>query len=235
MNLSRLQGNHYFENIFKFSHDFICIASQDGYFKEVNQTVMQTLGYSYEELLNRPIESFIHSEDQPSAPLYPEQSPSLLNSESRYLTKTGEVVWVYWTSTLLENEQLVLGIGKNTTLKNQTLHNAAPAHTAADQQWLNKFESTVRKHNRNLDLNLNSICAELAICERQLFRRTKAILGVTPNQYVRKIRLQLAMDAIKTGKYRTIAEISHVAGFKTPSYFKRLFEANYNLELEHLL
>lgn len=235
MNFNHLNERLNFEDTFKFSPDFICIASQDGYFKKVNPMVMQTLGYSPIELLDRPICSFIHSEDRASTTVNVGQIVSLLNSESRYIAKTGEIVWVNWTSTTLEDEQLVLAIGKNTTPKNQTILPTKPSNTAADLAWLNLFETTVRKHNGIIDLNLALICDELAIGERQLFRRTKMILGITPNRYVQKIRLQVAMEAIRTGKYRTIAEISYAAGFKTPRYFKNLFEASYNVAIANLL
>lgn len=236
MNSSHLNERFDFEDIFKLSPDFICIASPDGYFKKVNPVVMQTLGYSPEELFDKPINSFIHLEDQlmdKSQKLG--SGTSWLNCESRYITKFGEVVWVDWTSTPLESQQLILAIGKNTTSKNLEVQGKLPSYTAAEHAWLSKFESTVRKYTKKIDLNLNIICDELAIGERQLFRRTKAIVGITPNQYVRQIRLQIAMEAIQTGKYRTISEVSHIAGFKTPGYFKKLFESSYHIQLDHLL
>jgi len=235
MNFNHLNERLNFEDTFKLSPDFICIASQDGYFKQVNPMIMHTLGYTPKELMDRPICSFVHLEDRASATLNVGKMVSLLNSESRYIAKTGEIVWVNWTSTPLQDEQLIFAIGKNTTPKNETWLPTKPSHTAADLAWLKLFESTVRKHNGIIDLNLSLICDALAIGERQLFRRTKMIMGITPNQYVQKIRLQLAMEAIQTGKYRTIAEISYVAGFKTPRYFKKLFEANYNVAIEKLL
>lgn len=216
-----------FEVFFESSPDFICIAGPDGYFKRANPVVTETLGYSQEELLSRPISTFVRSDDQSI-------TPEVLDGESQCIKKNGEIVWIRWTSTLLESQQLILAIGKNTSFKNQRKEQAS-LYKAADQAWLSKFETTIRKYSRKMDLNLNVICDELAIGERQLFRRTRTIVGVTPNQYVRKIRLQIAMEAIQTGKYRTISEISNAAGFQTPSYFKKLFESTYNVELEHLL
>ena len=222
-----------FEDVFMSSPDFVCIASREGYFKKVNPVVMTTLGYSPEELLEKPIDSFVHSEDRVSTALQYGQVVPCLNCESRYLTKTGEIVWVNWTSTQLRSQQLILAIGKNTTLKKQVA--AEPYYKPEEQAWLAKFESVVRRYNKTIDLNLHIICDELAIGERQLFRRTRAITGITPNQFVRKIRLQIAMEAIESGKYRTISEISYAAGFQTPGYFKKLFESRYNVAIADLL
>jgi len=222
-----------FDEIFRFSPDFICIASRDGYFKRVNPVVMETLGYSTEEILGKPINSFVHTEDVALSTDKYEKVVPWLDCENRYVAKNGEVVWVNWTSTPLESQQLILAIGKNTTLRNQK--KAPEVYSAADKVWLGQFESAVRKYTNRIDLNLTIICDELAIGERQLFRRTKAITGVTPNQFVRKIRLEIAMEAIQTGKYRTISEISYAAGFQTPGYFKKLFESSYHVAIEDLL
>ena len=108
-----------------------------------------------------------------------------------------------------------------------------PSH--ADVAWLNSLEEQVRKFVGKTDLNLAILSYEMAISERQLFRRIKSITGLTPNKYIRTIRLQIAREAIESGKYRTIAEISFVAGFDTPAYFSKLFREFYGRDVNDLL
>ncbi|HEK19491.1 MAG TPA: AraC family transcriptional regulator, partial [Bacteroidetes bacterium] len=69
----------------------------------------------------------------------------------------------------------------------------------------------------------------------QLNRRIKQITGLTPNKYVRTIRLQIAREAIESGKYRTVAEISYLAGFETPAYFSKLFKEHYGRDVNDIL
>ncbi|MFD2145354.1 helix-turn-helix domain-containing protein [Mucilaginibacter antarcticus] len=104
-----------------------------------------------------------------------------------------------------------------------------------DQQWLSNFESTVRKYVGRLDLTLHMISDELALSERQLYRRVDRILGITPNKLVRIIRLQLAWEAIASGKYRTVAEISSLAGFKSRAHFSKLFKEVYGIDATELM
>ena len=40
---------------FERTPDLVCIAGKDGYFKKVNQAVIEKLGYSEEELFSKPI------------------------------------------------------------------------------------------------------------------------------------------------------------------------------------
>lgn len=105
----------------------------------------------------------------------------------------------------------------------------------ADQFWLNSFETAVRKNLGRKDLNLDLICDELALSQRQLFRRVDQILSITPNKLMRIIRLQLAWEAIASGKYRTIKEISIVAGYSSRSYFSRLFREVYGIDVAELI
>jgi len=105
----------------------------------------------------------------------------------------------------------------------------------SDLVWLSELEAEVRKHVGKTDLNLYMLSDAIAISERQLFRRIKAITGLTPNKYIRTIRLQIAREAIESGRYRTIAEVSYVAGFDTPAYFAKLFKEYYGRDVGELL
>nr|WP_228084998.1 ATP-binding protein [Mucilaginibacter sp. JRF] len=105
----------------------------------------------------------------------------------------------------------------------------------ADLAWLAELEALIRRHVGKTDLNIAMLSYELSISERQLNRRIKAITGLTPNKYIRAIRLQIAREAIESGKYRTVAEISYVAGFDTPAYFSKLFKAHYGRDVNELL
>jgi AraC-like DNA-binding protein len=76
------------------------------------------------------------------------------------------------------------------------------------------FVETLYVHASGFKLNLYMLSDELAISERRLFRRIKTLMGITPNRYIRVIRLQLAKEAIKSGRFRTVAEVSYAVGLK---------------------
>lgn len=109
-----------FEHFFELSPDLLCIAGFDGYFRRINPAVSKLLGYSNDELLARPISDFVYEEDkiitQASRDVVLNSLP-LLNFENRYLTKTGKIVWLSWTSMPDPAEKLVYAIAKNVTAK----------------------------------------------------------------------------------------------------------------------
>jgi len=107
---------------FDLSHDLLCIAGFDGYFRRINPAVCNVLGYTEEELLSKPISHFQHPDDKEITRRFRDpilNGKPLTNFENRYITKHGAVVWFAWTSIPLEDQELIYAIAKNITHKKQ--------------------------------------------------------------------------------------------------------------------
>lgn len=125
---------------FKLSSDLLCIAGYDGYFKKINPALSKLLGYTKEELLSRPINSFIHPEDQKLTEKHRDnirQGKPLLNFENRYLTKDGKTVWLSWTSIPHNEKQLVYAVAKDITYRKK--------HEKQRNQLLSELTSTNKR------------------------------------------------------------------------------------------
>src|SRR4051812_7826031 len=113
-----LQSEFELSAFFEMTPDLVCIAGKDGYFRKFNQAVIDKLKYSKEELFSRPIESFIFPED---VDMTAGKREVLLNGEvlrnfiNRYVAKTGEVVWLEWTSIYSKENEIVFAIAKDVT------------------------------------------------------------------------------------------------------------------------
>jgi diguanylate cyclase (GGDEF)-like protein/PAS domain S-box-containing protein len=89
------------ERWFVMSNDLLCTASFEGYFTHVNDRWTALLGWSCEELLASPFESFVHPDDiqktrQTAAGL---AVPSeIVNFENRYRAKDGSWHWLLWSA-----------------------------------------------------------------------------------------------------------------------------------------
>ncbi|HET8809415.1 MAG TPA: PAS domain-containing sensor histidine kinase [Flavobacteriaceae bacterium] len=108
------------EPFFSLSHDYLCIAGYDGYFRKVNPAFIKLMGYEQPELFARSIHDFIHPEDQAKTAANRAQlleEVPLLHFENRYVTKSGEIAWLTWTSVAHPAEKLVYAIAKNITHK----------------------------------------------------------------------------------------------------------------------
>lgn len=101
---------------FETSPNLMCIAGFDGYFKRINPAVCKALEYTSEELMARPIREFIHPDDLENTTLQRESilnGKPLINYENRYITKSGETIWLSWNSIPVEGSSLVYAIAKN--------------------------------------------------------------------------------------------------------------------------
>ena len=120
MKEDHINQNYKLEPFFELSPDLLIIAGYDGYFRKINPAVCNVLGYTEAELFARPIHDFIYRDDKEITAKrranLTKNNP-LLNFENRYLTKTGEIVWLSWTSIPVDSEKLVYAIAKNITHK----------------------------------------------------------------------------------------------------------------------
>ncbi|MEO7766861.1 MAG: PAS domain S-box protein, partial [Ferruginibacter sp.] len=114
------EAENQLERFFNLSPDLMAIAGTDGYFRKINPSFSRILGYSSEELFERPISYFIHPDDRDDTDVKRRalvQGNALLNFENRYLTKQGETRWFSWTSTPLIEEGVIFAVAKDTTEK----------------------------------------------------------------------------------------------------------------------
>lgn len=103
---------------FNISPDLICIAGYDGYFKKINGTVSKFLNYPNEKLLSEPLINFVHPDDREQTLNIRKnihEGNTIVNFENRYVTATGEVKWLNWTTIPIDNEKLVFGVAKDVT------------------------------------------------------------------------------------------------------------------------
>ena len=89
------EWNWFFDN----SIDLMCLASTDGFFKRVNQTFIDTLGYSSAELISRPFIEFVHPDDVSMTQTELQKLGSgidCVNFENRYRDRSGNWHWLSW-------------------------------------------------------------------------------------------------------------------------------------------
>jgi PAS domain S-box-containing protein len=91
------------DRLFFLSQDLLCIAHEDGYFKQVSPSFTEVLGWSEEELLTRPLLEFVHPADQLSTQREVDRQvragEKVLYFENRYRHKSGDWRWLAWKST----------------------------------------------------------------------------------------------------------------------------------------
>lgn len=104
-----------------------------------------------------------------------------------------------------------------------------------DASWLIQMEEQVYKKIDHKDLNLYDLSYNMSVSERQLYRKIKSLLHLTPNKYIRVLRLHKAKQCIDDYLYDTISQISYAVGYYDTHYFSKLFKQQYDIYPKELL
>ncbi|SFG23395.1 PAS domain S-box-containing protein, partial [Salegentibacter agarivorans] len=54
MEIKNIKNEFDLEPFFSLSHDYLCIAGYDGYFRKINPAFVKLMGYTQEELFANP-------------------------------------------------------------------------------------------------------------------------------------------------------------------------------------
>ncbi len=134
---------------------------------------------------------------------------------------------------LLRNyqERMVMATLKETNGANQKEDDKpAPIIAQVDSQWLEEVENIFAGILADTQFTMEWVASEAGLSLRQFTRRLKQLTGLTPNLYLREMRLQVAKDYLYQGKFATIKETSYAVGFSDTKYFSRLFQQRFGLQ-----
>ncbi|MCB0636797.1 MAG: substrate-binding domain-containing protein [Lewinella sp.] len=104
-------------------------------------------------------------------------------------------------------------------------HNAT---TNLDQEFVDQFIKTVEANLGNPEFHVHDICTALGLSRVQLYRKVKALLGYSVNDYIQNMRLKRAMQLLARSD-TPISDIAYEVGFSSPSYFSTVFKGKYQL------
>ena len=95
--------------------------------------------------------------------------------------------------------------------------------SSIDEKILSKITSIVEDNISNSDFNIEQLCTEAGISRRNLFRKLKALTGMSPSEFIRIIRLKRAAQLLKQ-KAGSVSEVAYQTGFENLSYFTKCFK-----------
>jgi signal transduction histidine kinase/DNA-binding response OmpR family regulator/ligand-binding sensor domain-containing protein len=97
---------------------------------------------------------------------------------------------------------------------------------SADELFLEKARAVVHRDLADSTFAVEQFANELSMSSTQLRRKMRALVELTPVEFVRKIRLQSAAKMLKHQK-ASVSEIAYATGFESLSYFSSRFQQEF--------
>jgi AraC-like DNA-binding protein len=97
-----------------------------------------------------------------------------------------------------------------------------------DEKFLKKAKAIVEKNIGNTSFGVEQMADEIHLSRAQLFRKLKAITGLSPNEFINNIRLDKAAALIQA-KADIVTQISYSVGYSDQSYFAKRFRKKFGV------
>jgi AraC-like DNA-binding protein len=99
-----------------------------------------------------------------------------------------------------------------------------------DLDWLIDLENTVLGHLDYSGLSVSWLASQMAVSERDIFRRIEKYTGLTPNNYIRNIRMFKAKELLENYALSTVNEVACAVGLRDPHYFSSLYKSQFGVK-----
>ena len=135
------------------------------------------------------------------------------------------------------NSRLLLTRIKNTIEHRQTLKKKLsivdlPASeispTSIDEKFMKNIIEIIEKHMMEPEFAVQGLVDVMKISQDQLYRKVKALTGLSINHFIRSLRLKKSAQLLKTEKF-TVSEIVYQVGFNSASYFSNCFKSEFGM------
>ena len=97
-----------------------------------------------------------------------------------------------------------------------------------DEKFLQKAKAIVEKNMGDPSFGVEQMADEIHLSRAQLFRKLKAIAGISPNEFINDIRLEKAAVLIQA-KADILTQISYSVGYNEQSYFAKRFRKKFGV------
>jgi signal transduction histidine kinase/DNA-binding response OmpR family regulator len=97
------------------------------------------------------------------------------------------------------------------------------AFNSFDEKLLSKVNEFLRENLDQPNITVENISNEIGLSRVHLFRKLKALTGMSPSDYIKDFRIKNACQLLLTGKYK-VADVAYAVGFQDVHYFGKVFK-----------
>jgi signal transduction histidine kinase/ligand-binding sensor domain-containing protein/DNA-binding response OmpR family regulator len=97
-----------------------------------------------------------------------------------------------------------------------------------DKKFIEKVTAIIESNLESDQINIVQIASRLNISHSTLYRKIKAVTGLTINDFIRKIQMKNAEELILSGKYK-LNQIMYMVGINSTGHFRECFKEEFGI------
>ena len=97
-----------------------------------------------------------------------------------------------------------------------------------DERFRRKLERIVNTRLRYPNLNIDIIAAQLGLGRTNFYRKVRELMGMSPNDYLRKCRMERAAELLCSSEL-AVSDVCVQVGMPDAQYFSRVFKAHFGI------
>lgn len=125
-----------------------------------------------------------------------------------------EIYWKAWSEKLNNTQE--------TTLE-EKLTPSQPQIISYDEQFMQQVMQVMEEQMENSELTVDEFAQLLNLGRSVLYQKLKSIIGLSPVDFIREIRIKRAVQLIDSGEYN-FSQVAYMTGFNDPKYFGKCFK-----------
>lgn len=96
-----------------------------------------------------------------------------------------------------------------------------------DREFIARIQEVITKQLADENFYIDSLAEVMHMSRSNFYRKIKALSGMSPNEYLKAVRLNRAAELIKNGE--RISEVAERVGFASSSYFAKCFKTQFGV------
>lgn len=110
----------------------------------------------------------------------------------------------------------------------ENLEKSAELRGSSEGVFLKKVNAVINSHLADSDFKVDALADAMALSRTQLFRKIKVLTQMSPQQYLRFVRLEKAKKLLQSkDKDLNVSEVCYEVGFASKSHFTRSFQKEF--------
>ncbi|MDO4759028.1 MAG: response regulator [Rikenellaceae bacterium] len=108
-----------------------------------------------------------------------------------------------------------------------------PHVVSSDEEFMANLVAVIENHIDNTDMTIEEFARELNMAHSTFYNKVKSLIGITPVEFIREMRLKRGHQLLQSGGY-DVSTVSYMVGFSDPRYFSKCFKKRYGVSPSQL-